>query len=101
MEYHYEEKFLIGYGEVDEHNRMRISSLLNFLQDVATMHSKSIGYGTTECMNRKIGWFLLSWQIKMFSYPQGDTGIQVRTWSRKFKGCHAFRTFEVVDENDN
>ena len=74
MEYHYEEIFLIGYGEVDEHNRMRISSLLNFLQDVATMHSKSIGYGTTECMNRKIGWFLISWQIKMYSYPQGEQG---------------------------
>lgn len=101
MEYHYEERFLIGYGEVDEHNRMRISSLLNFLQDVATMHSKSIGYGTTECMNRKIGWFLISWQIKMYSYPQGDTMIKVRTWSRKFKGCHAFRAFEVIDENEN
>ena len=45
MDYHYKQNFLIGYGEVDEHNKMRMSSLLNFLQDVATMHSKTLGYG--------------------------------------------------------
>ena len=99
MEYHYKQNFLIGYGEVDEHNRLRISSLLNFLQNIATLHSKELGYGTTACLEKKIGWVLLSWHIRFFYYPQGDTNLVVKTWSRKLKGYHAFRTYQVEDES--
>ena len=99
MEYHYKHNFLIGCGEVDEYNRMKLSALLNFMQDVATMHSKLIGYGTTRCVELEIGWFLISWHIKIFSYPKGDENIEIKTWSRKIKGAHAFRAFEVYEEN--
>lgn len=101
MEYHYKQNYLLGYGEVDEHNRMRMSSLLNYLQNVATMHSKQLGYGTTECNDLNIGWVLLSWHLQIFSYPKGDTRIEIQTWSRKMTGCHAFRGFEINDENGN
>lgn len=101
MDYHYKENFLVGYGEVDQHNRMKLSSLLNFLQDIATMHSKTIGYGTTKCKELGIGWMLLSWQIKMYSYPKGDTNVEIKTWSRGIKGIHAGRAYEVVDEDGN
>lgn len=101
MNYHYKETFLVGYGEVDEHNRMRISALLNYLQNIATMHSKQLGYGTTECNDLNIGWILLSWHLQIFSYPKGDTKIEIQTWSRKMMGCHAFRGFEVSDEKGN
>lgn len=98
MDYHYKHQFLVGYGEVDEYNYLRMSSLLNYLQDVATMHSKTLGYGTSECMELGIGWLLLSWHVKMYSYPQGDSNIEIRTWSRGIKGIHARRAYEIVDE---
>lgn len=101
MEYHYQHDFLIGYGEVDEHNQLRLAALFNFLQDVATMHSKTLGYGTTECQELGIGWMVLSWHMKMFSYPKGDTNINVKTWSRGIKGIHAGRAYEVTDDNGN
>lgn len=101
MEYHYKQNFLVGYGEVDEYNRMKLSALLNFLQNVATMHSYQIGYGTTKCLELQIGWLLISWHIKMYSYPKGDTNIEIKTWSRKIKGAHAFRAFQIEDENGN
>ena len=101
MEYHYKHEFLVGYGEVDEHNKLRLSALLNYFQDVATMHSKTLGYGTSECLKLGIGWLLLSWHVKMYSYPEGDTNIEVRTWSRGIKGIHARRAYEVLDEKGN
>ncbi|MBQ9313839.1 MAG: hypothetical protein IJ220_02390 [Clostridia bacterium] len=101
MEYHYKQKFLVGYGEVDQYNKLRLSSLLNFLQDVATMHSKTLGYGTSECLELGIGWLLLSWHLKMYSYPEGDSTIEVRTWSRGIKGIHASRAYEILDEKGN
>lgn len=100
-EYHYKHSFLVGYGEVDENNRMKLSALLNFLQDMATMHSKIVGYNSERCKELGIAWLLLSWHIKMYSYPKADTTIEVKTWSRKIKGAHAFRSFEVTDEEGN
>ena len=99
MDYHYKHNFLVGYGEVDEYNCLRISSLLNFLQDVATMHSKTLGYGTSECMELGIGWLLLSWHLKMYKYPKGDTNIEIRTWSRGIERIHARRSYEIFDED--
>lgn len=99
MDYHYKHNFLVGYGEVDEHNYLKISSLLNFFQDTATMHSKTLGYGTSECMEMGIGWLLMSWHLKMYSYPRGDTNIEIRTWSRGIKRIHAGRAYEVLDED--
>lgn len=101
MEYHYKHSFLVGYGEVDEHNRMRLSALLNYLQDMATMHSKMVGYSSNRCSELGIAWLLLSWHIKIYSYPKADMNIEIKTWSRKIKGAHAFRGFEVEDENGN
>lgn len=101
MDYHYKHDFLVGYGEVDEYNCLRISSLLNFLQDVATMHSKTLGYGTSECMELGIGWLLLSWHLKMYAYPKGDTNIEIRTWSRGIERIHARRAYEIFDEEGN
>lgn len=99
MDYHYKQIFLVGYGEVDEHNYLKISSLLNFLQDIATMHSKTLGYGTSECMEMGIGWLLMSWHLKMYTYPKGDTNIEIRTWSRGIKRIHAGRAYEFYDED--
>jgi len=101
MDYHYKQTFLLGYGEVDDHNRMRLSALINYLQDVATMHSKMVGYGTTKCKEIGMAWMTLTWHIKVFSYPQGDTNIEVKTWSRGIKACHASRAFEITDEDGN
>ena len=101
MDYHFKYRFLVGYGEVDAHNKMRLSSLLNYLQDVATMHSKTLGYGTKECLELGIGWLLLSWHLKMYSYPEGDSTIEIRTWSRGIKGIHARRAYEILDEEGN
>lgn len=48
--YHYAKKFFVGYGEVDRNNKLKISSILNYFQDMATLHSKLIGFGSQEMM---------------------------------------------------
>ncbi len=99
MDYHYAHKYLVGYSDVDRNDRMKLSRIIDLFQNIATWHSKSIGYGTHEMMSLKLGWLVLAWKIKILKYPQADENIEIRTWSKTPKGLHAFRDFEILNEN--
>lgn len=96
--YHYTQKYFVGYSDVDKNNKCKLSRIIDMLQNVATMHSKQIGYGTQEMMKLKKGWLLLIWRVKILKYPAADEFVDVRTWSKSFKGLHAVRCFEVYNE---
>jgi medium-chain acyl-[acyl-carrier-protein] hydrolase len=88
---------MVGYGEMDLNGRCKISAILNYLQEVATLHSKKYGYGTEEMQRLKMGWLLLSWKIKIYKYPLAEQEVEVRTWCRGNKGLHAMRGYEVYN----
>lgn len=99
MDYHYAHKYLVGYSDVDKNNQMRLSRIVDLLQNVATWHSKTVGYGTKEMKEQKLGWLALTWKIKILEYPKADEYIEIRTWSKKNKGLHAYRAFEIINAN--
>ena len=99
MDYHYAHEYLVGYSDVDKNNKMKLSRIVDLLQNIATWHSKTIGYGTAEMKELKLGWLVLAWRIKILKYPEADEYIEIRTWSKKPKGLHAYRDFEIINKN--
>lgn len=99
MDYHYAHEYLVGYSDVDKNNQMKLSRIVDLLQNIATWHSKTIGYGTAEMKELKLGWLVLAWRIKILKYPEADEYIEIRTWSKKPKGLHAYRDFEIINKN--
>ena len=99
MDYHFAQRYFIGYSDVDKNNNLRLSRLLDLLQNTATIHSKSLGFGTAEMMQLGLGWLALAWKIKIIEYPKADTYVEVRTWSKASKGLHAYRDYEIVDDS--
>lgn len=73
--------------------------ILTILQDIAEMHSASIGYGVTDINKTNLSWALLNWKVKIFSRPKyGDT-ITVKTWSRYSTKLYSYRDFELFNSN--
>lgn len=99
MEYHYAHKYLVGYSDVNKNNEMKLSRIIDMFQNIATWHSKKIGYGTKEMMQLKLAWLALVWKIKILKYPEADELVEIRTWSKVPKGLHAYRDFEILNEN--
>ncbi len=99
MEYHYAYKYLVGYSDVNKNNEMKLSRIIDMLQNIATWHSKTVGYGTKEMMQLKLAWLALAWKIKILKYPEADELIEIRTWSKSPKGLHAYRDFEILNED--
>ncbi|MBQ9267083.1 MAG: hypothetical protein IJ217_02220 [Clostridia bacterium] len=99
MDYHYSQKYYIGYSDVDRNNRLKLSKILDLLQNAATGHSHMIGYGAQRMIELGMGWLVLAWKVKILDYPKSDTYVEVRTWSRGTKGIRAYRDLEILDEN--
>ena len=98
MEYQYAKKFFIGYSDVDKNDKCKLSKIIDLLQNTATMHSKSVGYGTREMMNLKQAWLMLGWKVRILKYPEADMDVEVRTWSRGIKSVEAKRGYEIFSE---
>ena len=54
MDYQCSKKFYVGYSDVDSKDKCRLSRILDFCQNVATIHSETLGYGTKGMMD--LGW---------------------------------------------
>lgn len=89
------EKFYVGYSEINKDFELSNVSLLDYFQDITTIHGKSVGdsLATTD-----FGWFLTGYKVKIYNRPKYENWFNLSTWSRGTKGAMASREFEIKDE---
>lgn len=95
----YQEKFKIGLKDVSKGNKVNNRAILEYLEDIASYHSDSVGYGVNTSDRTHLTWLLLDWKVKVIKRPQYGQILDIRTWSRYIIKCYAYRDFEIYDEN--
>lgn len=91
----FRKQFDICYSHLDAMRRVRLTALLDFLQDTATAHSDSLGL-TLENMRRDGAfWVLVSFDITLRALPQIDERITVETASVGAKSVYGYRNFRI------
>ena len=85
----------IGFFDVDHNCRLTVQAGARLFQEMATMHSASVGAGYERLSKMGRAWFLHCLQIEFVSYPVWKDRICVVTWSRGFKGFKGFREYEI------
>jgi medium-chain acyl-[acyl-carrier-protein] hydrolase len=101
MDYQCSKKFYVGYSDVDSNDKCRLSRILDLCQNIATIHSESLGYGTKGMMDLGWAWLVTSMKIRILKYPVADKEVEIQTWSRGVKGIGAKRGYEILDEEGN
>lgn len=91
----------VRYSEVDSKKQMKLSNLLDYLQDCCTMESEELGVGVDYLKEHAQAWVLSSWEIKVIRYPQLGEKISVATWPYSFKGFYGYRNFTIQDKKGN
>ena len=87
----------IHYYEVDIHKRALITSIMNYLGDMAMYQSETLGVGIEYLKENKMAWVLYKWDITMESYPLLNDTIKVETLAHSFKRFYAYRKYEIFD----
>lgn len=83
------------YGDLDKNGNIKISTVLDVLQDIAVRHSASVGYDNLKLSEMKIAWLLEGWRVRLLSPLDGDSKVTVKTGIMNIKACESNRAYEV------
>ncbi len=85
----------VRYSEADDKGRLTLPDLVDYLQDVATFHSEDTGFKNKILREKRMGWFILTWEIRLNEMPSMGENIYIDTWSAGYKSLMAFRDMQV------
>ena len=99
----FEQNFKIGIREVGRKNEITNYGILAFLEDLATYHSDTVGYGVKDVFSKNRAWLLMDWELEVYKRPKFGDVIKANTSAVSLEKptYHCYRNFEVFDENDN
>lgn len=88
----------VRFSEIDESGKLTLYSLINYLQDCATFHGETTGYGLRKNLEHHRAWVIASLQLHVIRYPLFDEEITVSTWVTKIRGMIATRQFSLINQ---
>jgi medium-chain acyl-[acyl-carrier-protein] hydrolase len=88
----------IHYYEIDYKKRVLLTSILDYLGDIAIYQSEQVGVGLEYYKNNNIAWVLYKWDINIKRYPLFGEKITIKTVPVGFKRFYAYRRYDLYDE---
>ena len=95
----YQKTYVVRSYEVDCHGVLRLLSLMNILQDIATENADVLGLGLVECQKLNLSWVGSNYLVHIDRMPKINESFTVTSWPAEAKACSAIRDFKVTDAN--
>ncbi|WP_210509673.1 acyl-[acyl-carrier-protein] thioesterase [Natronogracilivirga saccharolytica] len=95
----YTHTYDIPYFLVDRHRKLRVTALMQFLEDMAIRHSEVCGVGLDHYEENQVAWVLAKWDITIHSYPGFNQQVHVTTQPVSFRNFFGFRQYKMKDDN--
>ncbi len=101
MQATWEEIFKVRAYDVDFKDRLKVSSIFNYMQDIASAHAVNLHCGFEDLQRLDLFW-VLSWiKVEFNSFPHFEDKIKIKTWAKGRYKLFALRDFLLYDEQDN
>ena len=91
--------FKVRSYECGPDGRATLRTICNFLQEAASLHAASLGFGKGDfaAAGENISWVLTRMVVKMNRYPKWEDELTVVTFPRGGRKIVAWRDFEIRD----
>ena len=93
--------FRIGSFDTDLNGRVKLTSICNYLQEIAGMHADALNWGIDKLMKQNLSWVLTRLKVKVIDYPKWTDEITVETWPTGIEGLFGNRDFRILDKEGN
>ncbi len=94
----WKDTFVVKTYEVNLFQELDIISLLNRLQDAASRHAESLGFGWDDLNKAKYFWVLSRFVVEIDQMPKWQQQIELQSWPKDFDKLAAYRDFEIFDK---
>lgn len=91
--------YRIGLEDCGKENEATNKAILTILEDIAGLHSATVGLGLNEINKTGCAWVILKWQVQIIKRPEYNDELNVYTWSTTANKLFADRDFKVLDSN--
>ncbi len=87
--------YFVHYYEADSSRRLTLPALVQYLEDIAIVHSSSVGLDLSYYRDNRCGWMLLKWDVEIRALPSFGDSVRVSTRVHAMKGFMADREFAL------
>jgi acyl-ACP thioesterase len=93
----YVQEYALNTYDFDKNGKVRLTSLVNCLQDISTRHFES---AVKDRYSDPLGlWVIVEWKLDIIKMPETITTIRVTTEPTYFRKFIAYRGYMIEDEN--
>ena len=75
----FSKEYSFRYGDLDNKFNIKISTVLDILQDISILHSDFVGFSLEKLYSMNIAWLLKGWRIRFLSKLDFNNSITVKT----------------------
>ena len=90
-----EEIINVRYSDIDFDKSLKLFSLLNFFQDIASDNAEKFGFGYSFIHPKNLMWVLLKYRIEFDEFPVDVQQLTLKTQPRGCNKLFAYRNFEL------
>ncbi len=95
----YSRSFDIRSYELSPSAEVRLTSIANYLQELAYQHARKLGLGYDDLKNNGRLWVLSRMRIEMLTYPVWNDEVWIETWPSGIDRLFALRDFRITGKN--
>ena len=93
--YRHIKNYELRYTDVDAYDRLKLSSLLSFLEESSCLSADELGFGYKDVSPKKLGFVITNWYLKLDKPILLGDVLTVHTWPIKPKKCIFLRDYEI------
>jgi len=97
----WEYRFKVRSFDVDQSNNMTMTSISEYLQEVAGDHANTMGFGYRQVILQQMAWILGGIKIEVLRLPKWEEAVKVKTWIVENNRFTSRRDFQWYDQEGN
>lgn len=101
MENIHREFFKVKFYDTDFTSKVKLFSLINYMQETSEQHSNTIGIGYNHLISEGLFWVVSRLEVNMIKYPKNMDEIVLETWPSGIDKLFFKRNFRILDANEN
>lgn len=102
MEAIYKKQYTVQVSDIDFKQRLKLSSLFGYCQDMATEHATKLGVGRSVTQEKYgVIWVLIRAKVDIVRFPKFKEKITIETWPEQPNKIEFDRNFIVYDSDNN
>ena len=97
----FKHQYEVVVKDLNNRNKVSNKAILGYMEEIASLHSATVGYGVNDVIENGTAWILLDWKLEVLQRCNYGEKVHLNTWVKQNEKFYSYRDYELFDEKDN